>query len=264
MDLHYKQYGTGAPLVILHGLLGAGGNWHTLSDKVFSEAFSVYALDQRNHGRSPHHDVIDYASMAEDLRAFQERHGLGPLHLMGHSMGGKTAMHFALRYPEQVARLIVVDMAPRAYPPNHDAILHAMGAVDFAVYTTRQQVDDALARYIRSYPVRQFLLKNLTYDQESERYAWQVNLEAITKHYGRLNEAVTAEAPYDGPALFVRGAQSDYVTDDDRDEIRRLFPRAEVATVPDAGHWVHADAPEAFARVVMDFLTTPAEAAGQS
>jgi pimeloyl-ACP methyl ester carboxylesterase len=255
MDLFYKTYGEeGPPLVILHGLLGASGNWHTLSRTRFAEVARPVTVDQRNHGRSPHADRFDYDALAGDIRAFIDEHGLRPAHVLGHSMGGKTAMQLALTAPEAVDRLVVVDMAPKAYPPHHTDLLEALRGIDPTAYDSRSAIDDALAEDVPSTPVRQFLLKNLHYDGQT--YTWQMNLEAIIDHYDRINEAVTADEPYDGPALFVRGERSDYVADEDREPIRRLFPNAEFATVGGAGHWVHADAPEAFADVVVDFLTT--------
>lgn len=253
MDLHYKKYGTdGPPLLVLHGLLGSRGNWHTLSRTAFQEVATVYAVDQRNHGRSPHTDRIDYPTMAADVRSFLSQHTLGAAALLGHSMGGKTAMQTALSYPERVERLVVVDMAPRAYPPQHLELLEALARIDPSEYDDRDAIDDALATDVSSWPIRQFLLKNLHYD--GSEYTWQMNLEAIRAHYDELTAALSAETTYDGPALFVRGGASDYVTDEDEGDIRSLFPRAQIETIAGAGHWVHADAPDALADVVTDFL----------
>ena len=255
MKLHYKKYGSdGPPLLVLHGLLGSRGNWHTLSRTAFREVATVYALDQRNHGRSPHTDRIDYPTMAADVRSFLSRHALGAAALLGHSMGGKTAMQTALRYPERVDRLIVVDMAPRAYPPQHLDLLEALARIDPANYADREAIDDELAKDVPSWPIRQFLLKNLHYD--GDRYTWQMNLDALRSHYDDLIAAVDAgRRTYEGPTLFVRGGASDYVTDADREDIRTLFPNARIETIDEAGHWVHADAPEALAELVTDFLS---------
>ena len=253
MDLFYNQYGEdGPPLLILHGLLGANGNWHTLSRTAFRKMATVYAVDQRNHGRSPHTDRIDYPSMAADVQAFVEQHDLGRAHLLGHSMGGKTAMQTALTYPEVVDRLIVVDMAPRAYAPRHTDLLDALARIDPSDYDSRDAIDDALAEDVPAWAIRQFLLKNLDYD--GEQYTWKMNLDAIRRHYDDINAAITSDEPFEGPALFVRGADSDYVSDEDVPAIRNLFPRAELVTIDGAGHWVHADQPDALAEVVTDFL----------
>lgn len=254
MELHYNTYGeAGRPLIILHGLLGASGNWHTLGSKAFGERFRVFAVDQRNHGRSPHSDAFDYTVMAEDLEGFMARHGLESAYLLGHSMGGKTAMHFALTRPEQVDRLVVVDIAPKAYPPHHTELFEALRALDLSAYTSRKEIDQALARRIASPAVRQFLLKNLQYNTDNG-YRWQMNLEGIYGGYGAISEGLEGGHAFEKPALFVRGGQSDYIVDEDEADIRRFFPQAEIITIAEAGHWVHAEAPEAFAEVVLDFL----------
>ena len=257
MDLFYKQYGTdGPPLLILHGLLGASGNWHTLSRSVFSEVATVYTLDQRNHGRSPHADRFDYPAMAQDVYDFIETHNLAPVTLMGHSMGGKTAMQLSLTQPEVVERLLIVDMAPRAYPPQHRPLIEALQRLDLSAYDRRADIDDALAEDIPSYPIRQFLLKNLQHDDGT--YTWQMNLEGIAATYDNVNAAITADGTFEGPTRVIRGETSSYVTDADVAHIRTLFPNTEVITIPGAGHWVHADAPDAFADAVVEAL--PADA----
>lgn len=250
--LFYNEYGDGHPFIILHGLLGASGNWHTLSRTVFSDRFRVLTVDQRNHGRSFHADRHDYPAMAEDLWRFLDELQIESTHLMGHSMGGKTAMYAALAFPERIDRLIVVDMAPKEYPPHHASIIEALQHLDPSTYDSRNAIDDALAESIASYPIRQFLLKNLDYD--GEQYTWTMNLDAIATHYDKINQGVETDRTYDKPTLFIRGETSDYITDDDVPAIRANFPQAEIVTINGAGHWVHADAPEAFAEVVMDFL----------
>ncbi len=253
MDLFYNQYGQDGPaLLILHGLLGANGNWHTLSRTAFQEVATVYAVDQRNHGHSPHTDRIDYPSMAADVKTFVDRHELGRAHLLGHSMGGKTAMQTTLTYPESVEKLIVVDMAPRQYEPRHTDLLNALARIDPSQYDDREEIDASLAEDVPSWPIRQFLLKNLDYD--GEEYTWKMNLDAIRRHYDDINAAIASDESFDGPALFVRGGDSNYVSDDDVPAIRDLFPNARFATIEDAGHWVHADQPEALAEVVTEFL----------
>ena len=257
MELFYNSYGDdGPPLIILHGLLGANGNWHTLSRTALSDVARVYAVDQRNHGRSPHTSEMSYAHMAADVRGFIDRHDLGTAHLLGHSMGGKTAMQTALTYPELVDRLLVVDMAPRAYPPHHEELLEALADIDPSAYERREDIDAALAEDVPSRPVRQFLLKNLDYD--GDRYRWAMNLDALRAQYDALNAALPAEGSFEGPTLFVRGGHSDYVSDADLPGIRDRFPNARLVTIDDAGHWVHADAADAVADVVVDFLSDDA------
>lgn len=254
LNLFYRQYGnSGRPLVILHGRLGSSGNWHTLSKNVFSKRFRVFAVDQRNHGRSPHSDRLDYEAMAGDLKTFIDKHNLSPAHLLGHSMGGKTAMRFALDHPEDVDKLVVADMSPAETDPGHQELLEALRALDLPAYDARKDIDAALAERIKSQPVRQFLLKNLDLDAESNNYSWKMNLEAIYRSYDALNEAIDGE-PFEGPACFIGGGNSDYVTEEAKPEIKRLFPRAEIVVIPGAGHWLHADQPEAFSEAVMRFL----------
>lgn len=254
VELYSKQYGQGPPLLILHGLLGAGGNWHSLSRNVFGNEFTVHAVDLRNHGRSPHSDRFDIASMVADVVRYYEAHGLSDAYVMGHSMGGKVAMQLALDDPGLVTRLIVVDVAPKAYPPSHQELLDALQDLDLESASSRSDIDAALAERISSYPVRQFLLKNLAYDSDTGRYSWQMGLESIRNNYGKVNEPVDSARTYDGPALFIRGEKSNYIRNGDMDDIRSLFPKARLETVPDAGHWIHADAPDAFAQIVVDFL----------
>jgi pimeloyl-ACP methyl ester carboxylesterase len=262
MQLYASTYGPDAgapPLVILHGLLGSSGNWHTLSRTVFGKRFRVYALDQRNHGRSPHATPHTYPAMAQDVVNFLDRHGLGAAHVLGHSMGGKTAMEVALAHPARVRRLVVADMAPTAYPPQHQPILDALARLDPSAYDRRDAIDAALAEDVPDTVMRQFLLKNLDYDADTGTYAWQMNLPAIRDDYDAVIAATEGQGrTFDGPALFVRGGHSDYVADDDLPAIRARFPQARLATIDGAGHWLHAEAPEAFARTVMDFLAEDA------
>jgi esterase len=253
MELHFKSYGEGHPLLILHGLLGASGNWHSLSSSRFAPNFKTFAVDLRNHGRSPHSDTFNLDVMAEDVRSFMEGHSLETGHVMGHSMGGKVAMVFALTYPERVDRLIIADMAPREYPRHHEEIFDALRSVNPSAHGSREEVDQALAQRIKAAPVRQFLLKNLV--RHGERYAWQMNLEGIYRNYDAINRAVDADHSFDKPTLFIRGEKSDYVTDADFADITRLFPNAQMVTIPGAGHWVHADRPDAFADAVLEFLS---------
>jgi pimeloyl-ACP methyl ester carboxylesterase len=193
--------------------------------------------------------------MAGDVIDFMDQHELETAHLLGHSMGGKTAMQAALTAPGRVDRLVVADMAPKAYPPHHTPILEALAALDPTQYDSRSTIDDALAEAVASWPVRQFLLKNLNYD--GTRYRWQMNLDAIRANYDAVVDAIDVDATFGGPARFIAGGRSDYVTEDDLPRIRTQFPQAELVTIDDAGHWVHADAPEAFADAVMTFLTAP-------
>jgi len=251
MILHYQEYGTGEPLIILHGLLGSLDNWHTLS-KTFANSFRVLTVDQRNHGRSPHSDVLTYDAMAEDLTELLDHLNIPSAHLLGHSMGGKTAMQFALSNPRRVKSLIVVDISPREYSRMHDEILDALASVNLATAASRQQVDDELSKRIPNFAVRQFLMKNLTRDSTGT-FTWKANLQAIRENHAEIAREIASELSYSGPTLFIKGDRADYVLDSDISFIKRLFPNAHIVGV-DAGHWIHAEAPTVFADIVMSFL----------
>jgi esterase len=254
MKLHFQEYGVGKPLVILHGLLGSLDNWHTLS-RTLADSFMVLAVDQRNHGRSPHADVFTYETMADDLAELLDSLKIPSAHILGHSMGGKTAMQFALSYPRRVESLIVVDIAPREYPRLDDEILDALTSINLAAIVSRQEVDDLLSARIPDFAVRQFLMKNLTRDS-SGTFVWKANLQAIRKNYDEITRAIASDRPFPGPTLFIKGNRSDYILDSDVPMIRRLFPDANIVGV-NAGHWIHAEVPTVFANIVMSFL--PAE-----
>jgi len=251
MKLFFQEYGEGFPIVILHGLFGSLDNWHSVARR-FSGEFRVFAVDQRNHGRSPHSETFNYDVMTEDLRIFLTSHDIDETHLVGHSMGGKTAMQFALTHPTMVRKLVVVDISPRSYPPNHDHIFDALSNLDLKRYESRQQIDEDLEREISSPVVRQFLMKNLHRD-EANSFLWKMNLPAIRRHYEKVNAPIESERPFEGEALFIRGTGGDYITETDFPQIKRLFPKANVAEV-ESGHWIHAEAPEEFQKIVLDFL----------
>lgn len=253
MHLHYERYGEGPSLIILHGLFGSLENWRTLS-KAFAHTFRVFALDQRNHGRSPHSEVFNYPVMVEDLYEFMQEQGLSSTHLLGHSMGGKTAMLFAVTYPHLVDKLIVVDIAPKAYPPGHDDIFAALFSLDLHSLRTRQEAEAALAPSIPGLALRQFLLKNLE-REASGTFRWRIALEEIHHDYGELLKGIETSRPFNKPTLFIRGENSDYIRERDTATLLSVFPRAQTVTIPGTGHWVHTEAPQEFARVVKDFLT---------
>jgi pimeloyl-ACP methyl ester carboxylesterase len=254
MQLHFQTCGHGAPLLILHGLFGSLQNWQTISRRL-SAHFQVFALDQRNHGASPHGSEMNYRAMAEDVLEFLESQRLERASLLGHSMGGKTAMMFSLLYPQHVDKLICADIAPKAYPPHHDRILEALIALNLPDFLNRGEAEAALAPAIPEKAVRQFLLKNLAHEP-SGGFSWKLNLRAISENYSRLNEAMPEDKACDIPTLFLRGQTSDYILDSDWPLILRLFTRASLVTIPAAGHWLHADAPEPFLRAVLEFMLT--------
>lgn len=252
IDLNYKVMGQGAPLIVLHGLFGTLDNWQTIG-KYLAEAYTVFLVDQRNHGRSPHLPYQDYPSMAEDLHRFMEQQGVYSSNLLGHSMGGKTAMEFALEYPDQVDKLIIVDIAPKAYPPGHDQIFEALLAIDLSTLPSRPAAEEILRGFIQEDGVIQFLLKNLSRTKEGG-FEWKMNLPVLYRCYPELLSAPKAQGYFSGETLFVRGGKSDYVLDSDLPAIRAHFPNYQLETIPQAGHWVHADAPADLLKLVLDFL----------
>ncbi len=233
-------------------MFGSLDNWQTISRKL-GETHQVFTVDLRNHGHSPHSDVFDYTAMVGDLHEFMAANQLPRAHFLGHSLGGKTAMHFALRHPELVQKLIVVDIAPKSYPPSHLPILQAMLALDLNSYRERNEIGAALTPAIPDLATRQFLLKNLTRD-ETGAFRWKLNLPVIHRNYEQLNREIETDRTFDSPVLFIKGGRSDYLAEGDMTLIHRLFPCSTVKTIAAAGHWVHADAPEPFASIVLKFL----------
>lgn len=259
MMLHFKELGEpnapGTPLILLHGLFGSSDNWLSAGPKIARNIHArAYALDLRNHGASPHSEEMSYASMAGDVAEFLDTHRFDRVHLLGHSLGGKVAMHFALTHPARVHKLVVVDIAPRPYAPEHTPIFKALLGLDLGQYTSRNQIEETLAPAIPDLTLRRFLLKNLQSSASGSGYAWKIPLAAIFANYPRLCEALTSPRPFNGPALFLRGGKSPYVTADDAPTIHALFPQSKLETIAAANHWIHADAPDDFVRRVSEFL----------
>jgi pimeloyl-ACP methyl ester carboxylesterase len=252
MNLHFKASGHGRALVLLHGLFGSSDNWHYIALKL-AEKFRVFALDQRNHGQSPHHAEMNYPLMAADVEKFFTVCGLESASVIGHSMGGKTAMQLALQFPQRVDKLVVADMAPRGYAPAHDNIFAALLALNLPSFQTRQQIEDALAPEIPNLVLRRFLLKNLGRDSAGT-FIWKINLDGLAGNYLRLGEPLVVSSPFAKPALFIRGGKSKYIKAEDEPLIYELFPRAQIQTMAESSHWVHADQPEEFLRLLRGFL----------
>jgi esterase len=253
LELEYTVVGEGPPIVILHGLFGSARNWSSFA-KSLAETHQVYALDLRNHGTSPWSPAMSYREMAEDVRGFMVRHDLAGAAVLGHSMGGKTAMVLALDHGDMVGALCVVDIAPVAYGHTHLPFIEAMRAVDLGGATRRSQVNEQLKSAIEDPMLRNFLLQNLVLTAGA--LAWRINLAALAANMDALigfpSEA--EEQRYGGPSLFAAGAKSDYVRPDNQGVIQRLFPSAEIHVIPEAGHWVHAEQPEALRARVVAFL----------
>lgn len=259
VKLNHRVSGQGKPLLLLHGLFGSlenlGGVSHRLQDE-----WQVHGLDQRNHGKSPHTNAMDYPSMAEDVVAYLDEQGLDRVSLLGHSMGGKVAMQVALSYPERVEKVIVADIAPVSYKPRHDSILEGMKGLDLTGVRSRKEADDALQAHVEIPEVRQFLLKNLERIPDDEKAAansvfrWRLNLPVIEACYSHLAAAPVFSAPFKGPVLFVKGADSAYIQAKHQGEIDTLFPNARLEIIEGTGHWLHAEKAVEFADVCRRFL----------
>ena len=247
------EYGEGPPLAILHGLFGSGRNWTSIAQRLAAH-HRVLALDLRNHGASPWSDRMDYAEMAEDVCAALHARGYDRYALLGHSMGGKAAMVAALQHGAEVERLVVVDIAPVDYPPHHLAHVRAMRELDLAGIKRRSEAEARLAAAIPDPAERAFLVQNLVF--EDGRARWRLNLAAIEQAMRGLGEFLDLPpTAYDGPALFIAGGQSDYLLPEYEPAIHRRFPSAEIVRIDDAGHWLHAERPEAFLAIVEGFLS---------
>jgi pimeloyl-ACP methyl ester carboxylesterase len=255
MQLYYNSYGLSSSpaLIILHGLFGSSDNWN-LFGKIFGEHFYTFVLDARNHGRSPHSDVFNYHAMSEDVVEFVHQKNLSSVSLLGHSMGGKTAALVSLHYPKLIDKLIVVDIALRSYQAHHDQVFNALTSLDLSMFEYRKDIDKALSKKIQEVPLRQFLMKNLIRD-DSNRFHWKMNLEVIEQNYAQINEELPLDHQFDKPTLFIRGENSDYIQMEDSPIIYKLFPKAKLATIKNAGHWIQVDAPKEFADTALDFLT---------
>lgn len=254
MQLNYKHFGEGQPLIILHGLFGMLDNWQTLA-RQFAEHFSVYIVDQRNHGKSPHDKEMDYYILAEDIANFIEQQDFESACVLGHSMGGKTAMQLAMDYTNKVDKLVVVDIAPKNYPAGHDNIFEAFFSIDLESIDNRKEADEQMQKVIKDFGIRQFLLKNLYRDKES-KYHWKANIETIQEVYPAIIEnSVGPFQQFDNPTLFIKGGNSErYIEMDDWATISTHFSDAKLEIIEDAGHWVHAEKPKELFTLVLDFL----------
>ena len=255
MILHSNIIGEGKPFVILHGFLGMSDNWKTLGSQFSEQGFQVHLVDQRNHGRSFQDDEFNYEVLAEDLKQYCDEHSLSDIVLLGHSMGGKTAMLFATLYPELVSKLLVADISPRFYPIHHDAILEGLSALDFDAIKSRGEADKVLSGYVSDFGTRQFLLKNL-YWIEKGRLALRINLDVLKEEVAEIGEALASYARFENETLFLRGDRSEYIGVEDERIILNHFPKANIVTISNAGHWLHAENPKAFFEAVINFVNS--------
>lgn len=250
MKLHVREMGEGFPLVILHGLFGFSDNWQTHAKKL-SSYYRIILVDLRNHGHSPWSDAFSYQLMADDLKELIDDLGIKKMHLLGHSMGGKVAMLFAQQHTKCIDKLIVVDIGIKAYPMHHQHILAGMHAIDLNTITARSQAEAILKEHIDSDGVRQFLLKNL-YWKDKGQLAWRMNIDVLEREMPEILAALPEKETF-VPTLFIRGSLSNYILDEDFSAIEEVFPEAEFVTIDNAGHWVHAEAPEEFMDAVLSF-----------
>ena len=255
MKLAFREFGEGQPLIVLHGLFGQSDNWNTHAKNFAEKGFKVFAIDQRNHGLSPHSSTWNYDVMAEDLKEFIDDHQLQNPILLGHSMGGKTVMYFELKFPGLASKLIIADISASAYPPHHQDVLKALNAVDFNKIKTRKEAETIMDEYIKDFGTKQFLLKNIYWkDSNANLMDWRFNLKTITDSYENVCVGVpsfTSEVK----TLIIKGEYSHYISDADREDLKKRFPHSTLVVLNGAGHWVHAEKPKEFFETVLMFIT---------
>ncbi|WP_224483944.1 alpha/beta fold hydrolase [Robertkochia aurantiaca] len=251
--LHSKILGKGEPLIILHGFLGMSDNWKTLGSSYAENGFEVHLLDQRNHGRSFHSKEFDYDLMVKDLKAYMDENSIEKASLIGHSMGGKTAMFFACQHPERTEKLLVADIAPRAYEPHHQHIFKGLQSIDLNKISSRNEASSALEKHIKEWGIRQFLLKNL-YRKGKDEYGFRFNLPVLASSQEDIGQALPENHRFSGPTLFLKGDRSDYITEKDHKDISSHFPESDIKSIEGAGHWLHAEKPDEFFELSSAFL----------
>ncbi|QEE48334.1 alpha/beta fold hydrolase [Flavobacterium alkalisoli] len=254
MSLYSRIEGSGKPLLIIHGFLGMSDNWKTLGGQYAERGFEVHALDMRNHGRSLQSDEFNYDLMVQDLYDYCKEHNLEKVDIIGHSMGGKISMFFAMTHPEMLEKLVVADIGPKYYRPHHQDILAGLNAIDFSVKPSRSDVEEILQQYIPDFGTRQFLMKNL-YWVEQGQLAFRFNLKVLTEKIDNIGTALPEGTVYDGSVLFLRGDRSDYIKDQDFETIHNHFPKAIIKDIKNSGHWLHAENPKDFVAETLAFLT---------
>jgi esterase len=251
--LYSKIEGSGKPLLIIHGFLGMSDNWKSLGTQFAEDGFQVHMLDLRNHGRSFHSDEFSYEVMVQDVYDYCQANSLESVDVIGHSMGGKTAMLLATTYPDLVDKLIIADIGPKFYAPHHQDILAGLNAVDFSIKPSRNEVEETLKNHIPDFGTRQFLMKSL-YWLEPGQLAFRFNLEVFNKKIEEIGKPLVADLVYEKSTLFIRGGKSNYILDGDVDSIKKHFPNLTLKTIPNVGHWLHAENPKMFYELAGDFL----------
>lgn len=262
VPLHYRRLGPqgGTPIVVLHGLFGTSDNWGTVGKELAEPsqagvvAHDVLLVDLRDHGRSTHAAETSYPHMAADVLALLDQLHLQQVVLVGHSMGGKTAMLFAQRWPERVKHLVVIDISPKEHANNHGHIIRALRTADLSAGRTRKEVEAHIAQHVPEPGVVQFLMKNLYWASE-QQLAWRMNVEGLDRNLDRILASIGPETVR-VPTLFIRGGQSDYILREDIPAIKEQFPNSRVETIPYAGHWVQAQAPDEVIAMVREVAGT--------
>ncbi len=266
MKLFFRHLGSGEPLIILHGLYGSSDNWHSMGRELSAD-YSVYLVDQRNHGNSPHSSDHNYSLLSDDLQEFMADQSLDSAIIMGHSMGGRAVLQFGLKHPDKVRKMIVVDISPmgnefRQNAPEimvHNRIINALLQINTDLITSRDEADKLLQQSIALHSVRQFLLKNLKRNPEG-KFRWAFNLKTLSEKLPDIITGIIRENETDPesipqfPLLFIKGALSGYIRPEDETSIRKYFPWADITVIPEAGHWVHAEQTAAFLKAVREFL----------
>ncbi|MCB4799316.1 alpha/beta fold hydrolase [Neotamlana laminarinivorans] len=253
-QLYSNILGEGKPFIILHGFLGMSDNWKTLGKQFSEQGYQVHLIDQRNHGRSFWSETFNYEVLAQDLKNYCDHNNFKDIVLLGHSMGGKTAMMFSTLYPEYVSKLIVADISPRFYPVHHDGILNGLSAINFDAIKSRGEADKMLSEYVSDFGTRQFLLKNV-YRVTKDKLGLRINLEVLKNEVGEVGEALPTQQTFSKDTLFLRGDRSEYIGVGDESIIKSHFEKAKIVTISNAGHWLHAENPKEFYESVMKFLS---------
>ncbi len=250
--LHHTVVGEGEPVILIHGLFGMGANLGTIA-KPLSEQYQVYSPDLRNHGRSFHSDSMCFSDMADDITRLMDHYGLASARILGHSLGGKVAMQLALQQANRVQKLIVADIAPVSYGSHHSTVFEGLRGVDLSTLTRRADAETILRQYIDDAGTRNFLLKNL-YRNEDGLFAWRMNVDALEQGYDDIRNGIDAMSAFAKPTLFIKGELSDYIQEQHREKIERLFTNLQLKVIQGTGHWLHAEKPDIFNRIVKRFL----------
>ncbi len=254
--LHYNIFGSGDNhIIILHGFLGMGDNWKTHAKNLAKKGYCVHLVDQRNHGRSFWSEIFHYNSMVEDLRIYLDHHELDQVILLGHSMGGKTAMGFALEHADRTQKLIIADIAPKYYAPHHQQILAGLSTLNFEEVNSRKAAAEHLENYIPDAGTRQFLLKNLYWVAEGQ-LGLRTNIAILKITAEAIGSAIESQNSFHQATLFLYGENSNYINPStDKEMILQYFPKAEIMEIKGAGHWLHAEQPQLFFTILTDWLT---------